>query len=56
MISGTLSFAEFGILLVALFPWLAGIAVAIVGLLLLRRLVHANERIARASEAKRREG
>jgi hypothetical protein len=32
MNSESLSFAEFGILLVASFPWLAGIAVAIVGL------------------------
>ncbi len=48
-------FAELAVLLVASIPWLVGIAAVVVGLLLLRRLVRANERIAEASEAKRRE-
>jgi len=53
---GTFSAAEIGVLLAAALPWLAAIAAAGVGLVLLRRLALAAERIARAVEALRRDG
>ncbi len=48
--------SEIGILLLSSVPWLLGLALAVVGLVLLHRLVRASERIAQAHESERREG
>jgi len=53
---GPLGPSEIGILLLTSVPWILGLAMAVVGLVLLYRLVRANERIARAHESARREG
>lgn len=53
---GPLGTSEIGILLLATVPWLVGLALAIVGLILLHRLVRASERIADAQDAERRGG
>jgi hypothetical protein len=53
---GPLGISEIGILFLTAVPWLAGLALAIVGLILLHRLVRASERIADAQEAERRGG
>jgi hypothetical protein len=53
---GPLSATELVILLVANLPWLAGLAVAAIGVTLLRRLVLAAEQIARAVDLRRHDG
>lgn len=51
----TVTPTELVVVLVASLPWLAGAAVAVAFLVLLRRLVRATERLARAHEAERRD-
>jgi hypothetical protein len=53
---GPFSPSEIGIILLTAVPWILGLALAVVGLVLLYRLVRANERIAQAHESERREG
>jgi hypothetical protein len=53
---GPLGSSEIGVVLLASVPWIAGLGLAIVGLVLLHRLVRASERIADAQEAQRRGG
>jgi len=53
---GPLGTSEIGIVLLASFPWIVGLGLAVVGLVLLHRLVRASERIADAQEAQRRDG
>jgi hypothetical protein len=48
--------SEIGLVLLASVPWIIGLALAIVGVVLLHRLVRAAERIAQAHESERREG
>jgi hypothetical protein len=48
--------SEIGIVLLASVPWVLGLALAVVGVVLLLRLVRAAERIAQAQESERREG
>ncbi len=48
--------SEIGILLLTFIPWILGLALAVVGLVLLYRLVRASERIAQAHEAEERRG
>ncbi len=47
---GPFSGAEFGIMLLALLPWLVGVAVVILAVTYLRRSAHAHERSAAAQE------
>ena len=53
---GPLGTSEFGMLFLAAVPWIVGLTLAVVGLVLLHRLVRAGERIADAQEAARRGG
>jgi len=53
---GPLGTSEIGIVLLASFPWIVGLGLTVVGLVLLHRLVRASERIADAQEAERRRG
>lgn len=53
---GPLTTSEIGLVLLASVPWIVGLGLAVVGLVLLHRLVRANERIADAKEATRRGG
>jgi hypothetical protein len=50
---GPFGASEIGIIFLTFIPWLVGLALAIVGVVLLLRLVRANERIADALDAKR---
>jgi len=52
---GPLGASEIGIVVLSTIPWLVGLGLAVVGLLLLHRLVRAGERIADAQEALRRD-
>lgn len=47
--------SEIGVILLTAVPWILGLAMAVTGLVLLYRLVRANERIADEHEAARRE-
>ena len=49
---GPFGASEIGIIFLGFLPWLVGLALAIVGVVLLLRLVRANERIADALEAR----
>ena len=53
---GPLGTSEIGILFLATVPGIVGLVLAVVGLVLLHRLVRASERIADAQEAERRGG
>ena len=53
---GPLGTSEIGLVVFASIPWIVGLALAVVGLVLLHRLVRASERIADAQEAQRRGG
>ena len=53
---GPLGSSEIGAAVLATVPWIVAIGLAIVGLVLLHRLVRASERIADAQEAQRRGG
>lgn len=52
---GPLAPSEIGSLFLVSLPWLGGIALAVIGTVLLLRLVRATDRIADALERERRE-
>jgi hypothetical protein len=53
---GPLGSSEIGVVVLSTVPWIVAVGLAIVGLVLLHRLVRASERIADAQEAQERGG